>query len=281
MKITIITVCLNAAETIDDCLLSVAEQSYPNIEHIVIDGRSSDGTLSRVRRFSHVSKLVSEPDRGLYDAMNKGLKQATGEYVLFLNADDRLYNSAAIAETVSEINLKPGADIYYGSLEVRPLLGKPSVFHPPPPEDVAEFLICHCLPHQSTLARLSVFEKTGPFNLDYKWHAEYDWFTKVFADQSIKIQSVPNVIGSFKEGGASSQLEKGQPEVFIIQNKAALYAGKDWDKIRISALQNAWLNQRIECAGLKDKINRRRSRILKILRPVQKISDLISKKRRA
>ena len=89
MKLSVITVCYNAAAFIDDCLRSVAEQTWPNIEHIIVDGLSSDATLEIVRRYPHVTRLVSERDKGIYDAMNKGLDLVTGDYVLFLNADDR------------------------------------------------------------------------------------------------------------------------------------------------------------------------------------------------
>jgi glycosyltransferase involved in cell wall biosynthesis len=88
LNVTIVTVCFNAAATIGDTLSSVARQSMAGVDHIVIDGGSSDGTLSIVDRFPHVSRLVSERDRGIYDAMNKGLALASGDYIGFLNADD-------------------------------------------------------------------------------------------------------------------------------------------------------------------------------------------------
>ena len=98
MKITIVTVCFNSADTIGDTLRSVAQQSHPDIEHIVIDGLSKDDTLDVVaREGGHVAMLVSEADRGIYDAMNKGLAKASGLYVGFLNADDVLADKDAIA----------------------------------------------------------------------------------------------------------------------------------------------------------------------------------------
>lgn len=260
MKITIITVCFNAEAHIGDCLASVAGQTHGSIEHIVIDGASVDRTVEIVRRFPHVKHLVSERDAGIYDAMNKGLGLATGDFILFLNADDRLPAAATLATAAEMIGRHPGADVYYGWLEVRPLEGAPSIYRPLPPEEAATLMICGCLPHQSTLARPSVFRKTGPFDLKYRYHADYDWFLKVLADPAIKVRALPCVIGSFKEGGASSQLAKGQPEVYAIQNASPVYAGAAWDERRIAEYQKTLLNERLENARLRERLRSSRRR---------------------
>lgn len=256
MKISIVTVCFNASATIHATLASVAEQTYPHVEHVIVDGQSSDSTLEIVGRLPHVSKAISEPDTGLYHAMNKGLSLISGDYVLFLNADDKFPTASTIAQVVAEIETNAGADVYYGSLEVRPLAGNAYVFRPPPPEAAPEFMILGCLPHQSTLARPSVFEKTGRFDLQYRYHAEYDWFLKILANDAIDVRQLNATIGSFQEGGASSQLHKGQPEVFVIQDKSSLYRSPQWDKVRIAALQNALLRERIEAAQLRNTLCR-------------------------
>src|SRR6476659_3913925 len=103
MKISIVTVCFNASATIQACLASVAGQTYLDVEHVIIDGQSSDTTLEIVRRFPHVAAVISEPDCGLYDAMNKGLSRISGDYVLFLNADDKFPTASTIAKVVDEI----------------------------------------------------------------------------------------------------------------------------------------------------------------------------------
>ena len=244
-RISVVTVCRNAEAHLSGCLQSVANQSWPDLEHIIIDGASTDGTLDLVRAFPHVQIMISEPDKGIYDAMNKGLKHVTGDFVLFLNADDRFYASDSVARAVEAIAANPGADVYYGPLEVRTRDGFPHIFHPPPPNEAPEFLVQGCLPHQSTLARPSVFERTGPFDLRFRCHADYDWFLKIFIDPSISVKVLDVVIGSFLEGGVSSQLEKGQAEVFQIQNASPLYAGTEWDKKRIEILQAAWLQARL------------------------------------
>jgi glycosyltransferase involved in cell wall biosynthesis len=259
MKITIVTVCFNAEAHIKECLESVAGQMYPEVEHILVDGGSRDRTVDILRGYRHISQLVSEPDDGIYDAMNKGLMLATGDYVLFLNADDTLPTSETIASSVSEIQANPGGDVYYGWLEVRKLDGEKVVFRPPAPAEAPVFMVCGCLPHQATLAKPSVFHKTGTFDLRYRYHADYDWFLKILADPTIDVRAINCVIGSFREGGASSQLAKGQPEVYAIQNASPLYASGAWDKRRITEYQNALLNERIENARLRSKLHERRT----------------------
>jgi len=251
MKLSVVTVCYNAGAFVEGCLRSVATQTHHDIEHIIIDGQSTDGTLRTIQRYPHVACLVSEPDRGIYDAMNKGLSHVTGDYVIFLNADDRFVSEKAVALTVAAIERDSGADVYYGSLEVRSADQPPHIFHPPPPSEAPRFMICGCLPHQSTLARPDVFAKTGRFDLRYRYHADYDWFLKILADPTIDVRRLPETIGSFLLGGASSQLANGQPEVYAIQNNSPLYATPKWDRERICALQEAFLQERLEAARLR------------------------------
>jgi len=115
MTISIITISYNAEATIKKTLSSVASQSFDRIEHIIVDGGSKDKTLDICKSFSHVSKLISEPDKGVYDAFNKGLKFATGDIIGFLNADDTLYNENSVQEIVNAFTQNE-TDIVYGNL---------------------------------------------------------------------------------------------------------------------------------------------------------------------
>ena len=163
-RFTIITVSRNAAAHIGSCLESVLRQTYAEVEHVVIDGASTDGTQNIVESLSgRVSVFVSEPDRGIYDAMNKGLSRARGDYILFLGADDYLIDENVLADVAQRLQEAP-ADVVYGGLEVRRGDGHISVFHPPPPAEALDFMICGCLPHQATFAHKSVFERIGPFD---------------------------------------------------------------------------------------------------------------------
>ncbi|MBQ3658503.1 MAG: glycosyltransferase [Bacteroidales bacterium] len=115
LRISVITVCLNASKTIEQTILSIINQTYDNIEYIIIDGVSTDGTLDIIKKYeSKISLCQSEPDNGIYDAMNKGLKLATGDFLIFMGADDVFYNENVIYKVASEIDNYD--DIYYGSV---------------------------------------------------------------------------------------------------------------------------------------------------------------------
>ncbi|MBX9873513.1 MAG: glycosyltransferase, partial [Beijerinckiaceae bacterium] len=188
--VSVITVCRNVAATIEACLASVASQTWRAIDHVVIDGASTDGTPAILDRHrAAIATLVSEPDRGIYDAMNKGLARATGDFVIFLNADDRFAGPAALADAMAEIARAPDFDIYYGGLEIRH--GEHMLRHdPPPPGQALEEMVLGCLPHQSTLARRAVFDRTGPFDLRWRRHADYDWWLRVLGDPAIRLRRI-------------------------------------------------------------------------------------------
>lgn len=116
MKITVITICFNSEDTIYNTLNSVVTQSFKNIEHIIVDGGSKDNTLEICNSFSHISKIISEPDNGVYDAFNKGLNLATGDVVGFLNADDVFYDNNSVHDIVNAFS-KSNTDIVYGNLD--------------------------------------------------------------------------------------------------------------------------------------------------------------------
>ena len=115
MKISIVTITLNAEATIERTLISVLNQSYKNIEHIILDGGSKDKTINICKAFPHISKIISEPDKGIYDAFNKGLKLATGDIVGFLNADDVFYSNNTVSEIIAAFNIN--IDCVYGNLD--------------------------------------------------------------------------------------------------------------------------------------------------------------------
>ncbi len=250
--VSVITVCRNAARTLETCLESVAAQSYAAIEHIVIDGASTDGTKAILERHrARLATVVSEPDAGLYDAMNKGVALARGTFVLFLNADDSFAASDTVARAMAEIARAPDAEVYYGSI----LVTREQAVQrhdPPPPEQAAAEMVLGCLPHQATFARRTVFERTGPFDLRWRRHADYDWWMKVIADPGIRLRRIRTVVARFAVGGASSDLAKGQPEVFAIQNAAALYRSPEWDRRRLEMFQRAYLGARIEAERLRE-----------------------------
>ena len=119
MKISVITVCYNSIATLQDTLESILRQTYPDMESIVVDGASKDGTVELIEKYSHQfsgrMKWLSEPDKGIYDAMNKGISMATGDIIGFLNADD-YYQDGGVLETIAEAFARHGADAVHGNL---------------------------------------------------------------------------------------------------------------------------------------------------------------------
>jgi glycosyltransferase involved in cell wall biosynthesis len=244
--LSVITVSFNDAPGLARTLRSLAALAHKPCEVIVVDGGSPPATLAELPRWAEglALTLVSEPDRGIYDAMNKGMSHARGDFVIFLNADDRFAGPTALAEAMAEIARAPGFDIYYGALEIRH--GEHSLRQaPPPPEHALEEMVLGCLPHQSTLARRAVFGRTGPFDLRWRRHADYDWWLRVLGDPAIRLRRIDTVVASYALGGASSDLARGQPEVFEIQNTAPVFRSPEWDRRRIEIYQQAILAQRI------------------------------------
>lgn len=173
--ISIITITYNAESTIETTLESVATQDFKDFEHIMIDGASSDNTLSIARRFNHV-RILSEKDKGLYDAMNKGLKLAKGKYVLFLNSGDTFHDNNILG-LYAEYARK-GDDIIYGDTVIvdkeRHIIGKRHLTAPVS-LTVESFskgmLICH----QAFMVRKEIAPE---YDLNYRFSADYDWTVK-------------------------------------------------------------------------------------------------------
>ncbi|MBK4723118.1 glycosyltransferase [Azospirillum sp. YIM DDC1] len=255
MKVSVITICRNVRDGIGRTLESIARQTYQDVEHIVIDGASTDGTLDVLEAHrDRIAVLVSEPDGGIYDAMNKGLARATGEVILFLNAEDWFYDAHSLENAVCFMKQHPEADLFYGDIEVRLPEGGSVIHIPQEAEKAAETMICGCLPHQGTFARRAVFERTGPFDTRWRVHADYEWFLKAIADESVTLIHMPVIVASFGLGGASSNLAKGQPEVYAIQNALPFYQTEAWLRRRVEIYQENFLAVRLENADLKRRL---------------------------
>lgn len=202
--LSIITVCFNAEKTIESTIQSVVTQTFPDIEYIIIDGASGDETLGRINKYKNrIAKIISEKDNGLYDAMNKGLRYATGDYVLFLNADDALYSS----ETIEEVfNCCENADVYYGEAMIVDDKGKAlGLRSVKTPHQVPEYLTWKSLrwgmviSHQAFIIRRSL---ALPYDLQYRICADIDWMIRCLK-QCKSICNTREIICNFRAGGAS------------------------------------------------------------------------------
>lgn len=214
-KVSVITVVYNAEKLIERTLLSVLGQSYKNIESLIIDGKSKDQTLAVVAQFKDDRiRVISEADKGIYDAMNKGIKNATGEYIIFINAGDEFYDSATLANILN--NQSKNADVYYGNTvvvnEKGEVLGDRRLA---PPENLnwQSLQFGMCVSHQSILAKREIAPE---YNLSYKISADIDWTIRLLK-QAKSIINTHQYVSKFLEGGVSSSRRKqGLKERFAI-----------------------------------------------------------------
>ena len=207
MKISIVTVTYNSAATIADTLRSVASQSGAEIEHIVIDGASKDDTVAQVRRHGgHVQTLVSEPDYGIYDAMNKGIAAATGDIVGFLNADDRYAHQNVLA-TIQQMFGDTSLDIVFGDV---------AFFHPTKPDQLIRryrsdrfrpgLISWGWMPaHPSMFVRRTLFADTGSFKKNYRIAGDFEWVARTFQRPGLCYRYLPEVLVHMQTGGVSTR----------------------------------------------------------------------------
>lgn len=205
-KVSIITVCFNAEKFIERTIKSVISQTYPNIEYIIIDGKSKDATVDIIRRYeSMISCWTSEPDRGIYDAMNKGMHAATGDYIWFLNAGDRLYNEHTVEDIMRKAN---NEDLIYGNAERVDEAGNARGWHkriPPADElSVKSFLNGMVLCHQSMIVKKSVAPE---YSLSWMIVGDIDWAIRIMMKVKSK-KYINTIFCSFLDGGISSARRK-------------------------------------------------------------------------
>ena len=248
MKISIITVCYNSANWIKQSIESVINQDYGNIEYIIIDGNSQDDTKKIIGNYSdRITKFVSEPDHGIYNAMNKGIKIASGDYIYFLGSDDYLIDNQVISNVVDFINGNPEYEFIYGNIEVRSSKVPSYIHKPSSPEYVLEELICGCLPHQASIAHSSLFgdQKIGLFSESYKSASDYEWFVKLAeftAKTERKLGYYDRIFASYNAEGTSSNIENALAEMFEIQNNTPIYQEDSWLQFRIDRYQKILIN---------------------------------------
>ncbi len=212
-KITVITVAYNSVNTIEQTISSVVNQTYPNIEYIVIDGGSTDGTVDIIKKYERqISYWISEEDGGIYDAMNKGARVATGDYVEFLNSDDCFCSYDIIEQVVKEIDAE--TDILSCHVCVvdeetsrETIVGR---LH----ADRKDFSGGMIIPHQGMFTRRELL-KRYPFDTKYKIKGDYKFFLSCFLDESVhfRYSSIPVVF--FSNSGISSQVDSINEEIRV------------------------------------------------------------------
>ena len=236
LLITIATVTYNAEQTLERTLQSVAEQTYPHIEHLIIDGCSHDHTLQIIHRYvdantakehPHDIRLIREPDKGLYDAMNKALEQAAGDYIVFLNAGDRLHTPDTLQQAFGHLTHKTGLlpAIIYGETDLTDSEGhfiRHRRLHSPQHLNWRKFrwgmLVCH----QSFYVRTDL-ARQEPYDLDYRYSADYDWCIRIMKRAERLKQPIRNsklILTDYLQEGLTTQHHKDSlKERFNIMTK--------------------------------------------------------------
>ena len=224
MKISIITACYNSAATITDTLNSVAAQDYPNIEHICVDGLSSDNTVNIIRSFPHVAQCISEKDRGLYDAINKGIQMATGDVVGILNSDD-FFPETNIVSSIAEAFARTGADAVYGNVAfVRPgKLNKIVRLYSSAKFTPKKFAYGYMPAHPSFYLKKTCYERFGLYQHDYKIAADYELLMRMIYTHKISYSFLDKIFVYMRTGGVSNQTLKSR----YVLNKEIVRACKE------------------------------------------------------
>ncbi|WP_452229287.1 MULTISPECIES: glycosyltransferase family 2 protein [unclassified Lacinutrix] len=236
MKISIITATYNSGATITSCMASVLAQTYPNIEYVIIDGNSTDNTIATVKQIQSEAPnanivIQSEPDKGIYDALNKGIALATGDVIGFVHSDDLLANPKTL-ETIATIFKNQTVDGVYGDLQYVNKSDITKVIRYWKSEVFTKRLLKKgWMPaHPTLFLKRDVYKKHGRFNLTYKIAADYDFILRVFKDDSLAFSYLPEVITKMRAGGASNRSLKN----ILIKSK------EDYKAITTNNIGSIW-----------------------------------------
>jgi glycosyltransferase involved in cell wall biosynthesis len=205
MKISIITASFKCAQTIEDCIQSIISQTYPDIEHIIIDGGSKDGTLEVINKYrDKIARVVSEPDKGIYDAMNKGIKLATGDIVGIINSDD-VVADRTVAETVVKTMSDSNADSCYGNLVYvdRGNMDKVIRYWNAGEFQRERFRNGWMPPHPTFFVKRAIYEKYGLFNPDFPVAADYELMLRFLYKYNVSTTYIPKLLVRMRTGGKS------------------------------------------------------------------------------
>jgi len=224
-KVSIITVVYNGIAHLEQTILSVIGQNYDNIEYIIIDGGSTDGTVELIQKYEdHIAYWVSEPDAGIYDAMNKGLAKATGDIIGLINADD-WYEDDAISIIVDRFE-KTSADVVHGSMRIVKESGES--FVKMAESDISNLKKGMLLNHPTVFAKRSLYDKFGNFDTSYKIVADWEMMMRWFTN-GVDFVSTKKTLANFRMGGVSSEhLKRSFVEKHRVRQEHQLCGNIDW-----------------------------------------------------
>ena len=222
MKISIITVSYNSAKTIEDTITSILNQDYPDIEYIIIDGASTDGTMKIVNRYEQqISCVISEPDKGIYDAMNKGIKLATGDIIGILNADDFYIGSHVVTRVVKEFQLSNVGAVFADLVYVKPgNLNKIERRYSSKAFTPTKFAYGWMPAHPTFFLKKKYYDRYGLYKTDYQIAADYELLIRMLYLNKVPYNYIPEVFIKMRLGGVSTSSLQSN----IILNKEILRA---------------------------------------------------------
>lgn len=210
---SVVTVCFNSADTIQDTVSSVMSQTYEDYEHILIDGASTDNTVVRALAVNRNLTVFSEPDRGIYDAMNKGVRLSRGKYINFLNADD-FHHPEFLSKNATLIRNDSTIDCLYGGVQAIRSDGTARNFTPNP--ETLGKLMAMPFPTPTIVCRRELFLDTGLFSLDYKYASDLAWALEVIR-RGYRCKSTGQVLTSYRLGGRGNSLQSLRESLSIFK----------------------------------------------------------------
>jgi glycosyltransferase involved in cell wall biosynthesis len=233
--ITVITVVYNGAKYLEDTIKSVINQTYPNVEYIIIDGGSTDGTIDIIKKYeNYIDYWVSEPDKGIYDAMNKGIDLTTGQWINFMNAGDRFFNYNTLFFIYQNVkSLNSNYDIVYGKVGIINEKGEIDAIYGLNEKDSLKKLKKYMsIPHQSTFYRLEFFKKTGKYDDDFKIAGDYEILLRSY--KNLQIKFLDSILSLMLSNGVSqTQIAKVFKEFTRAKLKNKDKIGATYPKIYI------------------------------------------------
>jgi glycosyltransferase involved in cell wall biosynthesis len=206
LKVTIITVTYNAEKYLDDCIRSVLAQTYSNIEYLIIDGGSKDGTVQLIRSYeSHITRWISEKDAGMYDALNKGMRLATGDVIGILNSDDILHDPNVIEKLVDKFEQEK-TDAIYGDLVYVEADNTDRIIRAWKGQSYKRnrFRWGWMPAHPTFYVKRSVVEQYGGYLLDFSSAADYEWMSRLLYLHQVSASYLPQCIVRMRTGGQSN-----------------------------------------------------------------------------
>ncbi len=231
LTFSIITICLNAEKSIERTIQSVLSQTYPHIEYIIVDGKSTDHTVGIIQNYrDRIAHFSSEKDEGIYDAMNKGVGRATGNFILFLNADDRLFHEesiASVADYMSQYLSSPIA-VFHGNVLIYDEQKKSAHIWKCGP--VTRYsLYRRPIPHPATFYRKEAFRRNGLFDVSYRIAGDYEWLVRALIKNHFLFQYMDILVSVFYKGGTSTNKKNKELNEMEKRRVIASYYSKPED----------------------------------------------------